>query len=39
VVLFLATLVACYMLAAVVSLAFEAPMLALEKIILKRKRE
>ena len=40
VVLFLAVLVVCYMLSAVVSLAFEAPMLALEKLILSyRKNE
>ncbi|KAK7095528.1 nose resistant to fluoxetine protein 6-like [Littorina saxatilis] len=38
VVLFLATLVACYMLSAVVSLAFEAPMMALEKVILNYKK-
>lgn len=34
VILFLALLVACYMVSAVVSLAFEAPMMALEKLVL-----
>ncbi|KAL8596761.1 hypothetical protein ACOMHN_053857 [Nucella lapillus] len=38
VVLFLALLVVCYMVSAVVSMAFEAPMMALEKLLLNRKK-
>jgi hypothetical protein len=35
---FLAVLVVCYVASAVVSLAFEAPMLALEKIVLNYRK-
>ena len=38
VMLFLGGLVACYMLSVVVSLAFEAPMMALEKAVLGRSK-